>query len=164
MGGLELDLITYALLLWNLGGVGVLSSQCWLAPAVLQQGQLVALAALCAYWFMFIPPCTTWLLVLCAVLYHVVTALSPHVPPPPGGSPPPSQMMFEAGPFAYGAHRCDFFLRFAHTPHGLSLNAKVKPNRMVGVSGVSWQSFHSRPHRLLPRPAFPASPRQFSTI
>ena len=109
MGGLELDLITYALLLWNLGGVGVLTSQCWLAPAVLQQGQLVALAALCAYWFMFIPPCTTWLLVLCAVLYHVVTALSPHVPPPPGGSPPPSQMMFEAGPFAYGAHRCDLF-------------------------------------------------------
>jgi presenilin 1 len=102
MAGIELDLITYTLLLWNLGGVGVLTSQCWQAPAVLQQSELITLAALCAYWLMVIPPWTTWFLVLSVALYDVLTALSMV---PPASSSTSQLMMFEAGPFAYGVQR-----------------------------------------------------------
>ena len=43
---------------------------------------------------------------------------------------------------------CGMALCSGLTFHGLGLNV-VKPNRLFGVSGVSWQSCLSRPHTSL---------------
>jgi presenilin 1 len=67
MAEVQLDKITYYIMLWNFASVGVLTSLCWRAPTLLKHSQLVVLAALCAYWFTFIPPWTTWLILLSLV-------------------------------------------------------------------------------------------------
>lgn len=101
MAEVQLDKITYYIMLWNFASVGVLTSLCWRAPTLLKHSQLVVLAALCAYWFTFIPPWTTWLILLSLVAYDVAAALSPPPPPPPASHAPLPSLVFEAGPFYY---------------------------------------------------------------
>ena len=60
---LDVDALSFGILLWNFSVVGVLSVFFWPLPLLLKQAYLVYIAAITAFWFTKIPAWSTWTMV-----------------------------------------------------------------------------------------------------
>ncbi|KAJ3674301.1 hypothetical protein LUZ60_004917 [Juncus effusus] len=74
---IPIDPLTFFLLLINLSISGVLSIFLPKFPISLNQGFLVTIGVLTAYWFTFLPEWTTWVLLVAMSLYDLAAVLLP---------------------------------------------------------------------------------------
>ncbi|XP_042499372.1 presenilin-like protein At2g29900 [Macadamia integrifolia] len=75
-----IDCITFLVLLFNftvVGGMSVLMSN---LPILINQGYLVVIGMLVAYWFTLLPEWTTWVLLVAMALYDLAAVLLPGGP------------------------------------------------------------------------------------
>ena len=76
---IPLDYFTFAFLVYNFAIVGLLAVF-WRAPAIVNQGYLIAVSGLMAVFFTFLPPWTTWMLLAAISLYDLAAVLLPYGP------------------------------------------------------------------------------------
>lgn len=74
-----LDYISFSFFVWNFATVGILSIF-WRSPPVVNQAYLVAVSALMAVFFTFLPEWTTWALLVAISLYDLAAVLLPYGP------------------------------------------------------------------------------------
>lgn len=75
-----MDAITFSLLLFNFSVVGVMSVFMAKMPISVNQGYLVIIGVLVAYWFTLLPEWTTWALLVTMALYDLAAVLLPGGP------------------------------------------------------------------------------------
>ncbi|XP_010923614.3 presenilin-like protein At2g29900 [Elaeis guineensis] len=75
-----IDAITFSLLLLNFSVVGVMSVFMAKMPISINQGYLVIIGVLVAYWFTLLPEWTTWALLVTMALYDLAAVLLPGGP------------------------------------------------------------------------------------
>ena len=74
---LPVDLLSFALALYNFSLVGVLAVFFCRMPIFLTQTYLVIIGAVVAFWFTHLPEWTTWLLLVAMALYDLLAVLTP---------------------------------------------------------------------------------------
>lgn len=74
---IPIDPLTFAILLFNLSVVGVFAVFMSKFPISLNQGYLVTIGVLTAYWFTMLPEWTTWALLIAMSLYDLAAVLLP---------------------------------------------------------------------------------------
>jgi presenilin 1 len=74
---IPIDPLTFAILLFNLSVVGVFAVFMSKFPISLNQGYLVTIGVLTAYWFTMLPEWTTWALLVAMSLYDLAAVLLP---------------------------------------------------------------------------------------
>ncbi|KAJ4770786.1 Presenilin [Rhynchospora pubera] len=74
---IPIDPFTFAILLFNLSVVGVFAVFMPKFPISMNQGYLVAIGVLTAYWFTMLPEWTTWALLIAMSLYDLAAVLLP---------------------------------------------------------------------------------------
>ncbi|CAI5504676.1 unnamed protein product [Closterium sp. Naga37s-1] len=74
---IPIDIITFALLVYNLSVVGVLAVFFCRMPIFLTQSYLVAVGAIVAFWFSSLPEWTTWMVLIAMSLYDLYAVLTP---------------------------------------------------------------------------------------
>ncbi|KAJ4804495.1 Presenilin [Rhynchospora pubera] len=74
---IPIDPFTFAILLFNLSVVGVFAVFMPKFPISVNQGYLVAIGVLTAYWFTMLPEWTTWALLIAMSLYDLAAVLLP---------------------------------------------------------------------------------------
>ncbi|KAJ1690234.1 hypothetical protein LUZ63_014389 [Rhynchospora breviuscula] len=74
---IPIDPLTFAILLFNLSVVGVFAVFMSKFPISMNQGYLVAIGVLTAYWFTMLPEWTTWALLIAMSLYDLAAVLLP---------------------------------------------------------------------------------------
>lgn len=74
---IPIDPFTFALVLFNLSLVGVFAVFMSKFPISMNQGYLVAIGVLTAYWFTMLPEWTTWALLVAMSLYDLAAVLLP---------------------------------------------------------------------------------------
>ncbi|KAJ8513124.1 hypothetical protein OPV22_003558 [Ensete ventricosum] len=74
------DVVTFSLLLFNFAVVGVLAVFLAKVPIMVNQGYLVIIGVLVAYWFTLLPEWTTWALLIAMSLYDLAAVLLPGGP------------------------------------------------------------------------------------
>ncbi|KAJ3685577.1 hypothetical protein LUZ61_014741 [Rhynchospora tenuis] len=72
-----IDPLTFGILLFNLSVVGVFAVFMSKFPISMNQGYLVAIGVLTAYWFTMLPEWTTWALLIAMSLYDLAAVLLP---------------------------------------------------------------------------------------
>ncbi|CAI6004626.1 unnamed protein product [Closterium sp. NIES-65] len=77
---IPIDIITFALLVYNLSVVGVLAVFFCRMPIFLTQSYLVAVGAIVAFWFSSLPEWTTWMVLIAMSLYDLYAVLTPGNP------------------------------------------------------------------------------------
>eukprot|EP01097_Dermamoeba_algensis_P004712 TRINITY_DN3037_c0_g1_i1.p1 TRINITY_DN3037_c0_g1~~TRINITY_DN3037_c0_g1_i1.p1 ORF type:complete len:453 (-),score=103.04 TRINITY_DN3037_c0_g1_i1:26-1345(-) len=77
--GIDVDVITYFFLLWNFSVIGLLSIF-YFAPQRLNQGYLIVISVLLAYYFTRWPEWTSWCVLGAIALYDVFAVLCPNGP------------------------------------------------------------------------------------
>ena len=75
----SLDWVTGSFVVWNFAVVGLISIF-WRAPPIVNQAYLVAVSALMAVFFTFLPEWTTWMLLVAISLYDLAAVLLPYGP------------------------------------------------------------------------------------
>ncbi|CAL9077190.1 presenilin-like protein At2g29900 [Musa acuminata AAA Group] len=75
-----IDVVTFSLLLFNFAVVGVLAVFLAKVPIMVNQGYLVIIGVLVAYWFTLLPEWTTWALLIAMSLYDLAAVLLPGGP------------------------------------------------------------------------------------
>jgi presenilin 1 len=73
---LQVDEISYYLLLWNLAVVGVIAVF-WQAPKVVKGGYLVLVSTIMAWIVSFLPEWTSWAFIVLLAVYDICAVLSP---------------------------------------------------------------------------------------
>ncbi|KAL5987835.1 hypothetical protein ACLOJK_035591 [Asimina triloba] len=74
------DCVTFFIVLFNFTVAGVMSVFTSKAPIVVNQGYLVVIGMLVAYWFTLLPEWTTWVLLVAMALYDLAAVLLPGGP------------------------------------------------------------------------------------
>ncbi|WOL07766.1 hypothetical protein Cni_G16514 [Canna indica] len=74
---LLIDVVTFSLLLFNFSVVGVMAVFLSKVPILVNQGYLVIIGVLVAYWFTLLPEWTTWALLIAMSLYDLAAVLLP---------------------------------------------------------------------------------------
>ena len=77
---LDMDALSFSVVLWNFSAVGVLTVFFWPLPLLLKQSYLVYIAAITAFWFTKIPAWSTWTMLVMMALYDIVAVLTPGGP------------------------------------------------------------------------------------
>ncbi|KAG6520771.1 hypothetical protein ZIOFF_017831 [Zingiber officinale] len=75
-----IDVVTFSLLLLNFSVVGVMAVFLSKVPILVNQGYLVTIGVLVAYWFTLLPEWTTWALLVAMSLYDLAAVLLPGGP------------------------------------------------------------------------------------
>ncbi|KAF3333945.1 presenilin-like protein [Carex littledalei] len=74
---IPIDPFTFAILLFNLSVIGVFAVYMSKFPISMNQGYLVTIGVLTAYWFTMLPEWTTWALLIAMSLYDLAAVLLP---------------------------------------------------------------------------------------
>eukprot|EP00252_Welwitschia_mirabilis_P022356 TRINITY_DN6024_c0_g1_i1.p1 TRINITY_DN6024_c0_g1~~TRINITY_DN6024_c0_g1_i1.p1 ORF type:complete len:490 (-),score=49.31 TRINITY_DN6024_c0_g1_i1:63-1532(-) len=77
---IPIDYITFGIILFNFTVVGVVSVFGPKIPILFNQGYLIVIGMLVAYWFTMLPEWTTWVLLVAMAVYDVVAVLFPGGP------------------------------------------------------------------------------------
>ncbi|PKA61608.1 Presenilin-like protein [Apostasia shenzhenica] len=77
---IPMDAFSFLILLFNFSVVGVLAVFLSKMPISINQGYLVAIGVLVAYWFTLLPEWTTWALLVAMALYDLAAVLLPFGP------------------------------------------------------------------------------------
>lgn len=77
---IPMDIVTFLLLLLNFSVVGVVAVFLSKVPILVNQGYLVIIGVLVAYWFTLLPEWTTWALLIAMSLYDLAAVLLPGGP------------------------------------------------------------------------------------
>lgn len=74
---IPIDFFTFAILLFNLSVIGVFAVYMSKFPISMNQGYLITIGVLTAYWFTMLPEWTTWALLIAMSLYDLAAVLLP---------------------------------------------------------------------------------------